>query len=244
VSGPGLACPGPLFCVRSLPDPVGWRVVVDGAVRLICAGWLPQDEVFGWRGAAGLGMSGVTGYCRLSIAVSRVSSTLPSHPERAGNGTRLFIRPRMLLLDRGGEGPAPAGKFAGDGDVGDDPAFVAGLELVPLVVQPVVALVAPAPGGLVGCLPAGAHVAAGVVVGPAVVPGGLDRQTAGMGVTGLGDPALGPGSAGGMLHGTRPRYAPIVEPVKRLQSPISTARPKAVSTEIPRKHISAWTTGA
>jgi hypothetical protein len=29
---------------------------------LICAGWLPQDEVFGWRGAAGLAMSGVTCY--------------------------------------------------------------------------------------------------------------------------------------------------------------------------------------
>ena len=75
---------------------------------LICAGWLPQDEVFGWRGAAGLGMSGVAGDCRLSIVESRVSSTLPGRPERAGNGTCLFIRPRMLLLDRGGEGPAPA----------------------------------------------------------------------------------------------------------------------------------------
>jgi len=27
----------------------GQRVNGDGAVRLICAGWLPQDEVFGWR---------------------------------------------------------------------------------------------------------------------------------------------------------------------------------------------------
>jgi hypothetical protein len=28
---------------------------------LICAGWLPQDEEFGWRVAAGLAMSGVAG---------------------------------------------------------------------------------------------------------------------------------------------------------------------------------------
>lgn len=45
-------------------------------------------------------------------------------------------------------------------------------------------------------------------------------------------------------EGTRPSYAPMVLPVKRVQSPISTAKPKAVSTEIPRKHINARTTGA
>ncbi|MET1156688.1 hypothetical protein [Arthrobacter sp.] len=80
----------------------------------------------------------------MSIGVSRVSSTLPSHPARAGNGTRLFIPPRLLLLDGGGDGPAPAGQLPGDGDVGDDPAFVPGFELVPFVVEPVVALVAAA----------------------------------------------------------------------------------------------------
>jgi hypothetical protein len=46
----------------SLRGPFGLaRRVRRGAVMLICAGSLPQDEVFGWRGAAGLGMSGVTG---------------------------------------------------------------------------------------------------------------------------------------------------------------------------------------
>ena len=25
------------------------RVIGDGAVTLICAGWLPQEDVFGWR---------------------------------------------------------------------------------------------------------------------------------------------------------------------------------------------------
>ena len=161
---------------------------------LICAGWLPQDEVFGWRGAAGLAMSGVTGV-RLSIGVSRVSSTLPSHPDRAGDGTRLFIRPWLFLLDGGCEGPAPAGQFPGDGDVGDNPAFVPGFELLPLMVQPVVALVAADPGCFVGGVPAGTHVPAGIGVGAAVVPRGLDQQTAGVGVPGLGDGPLGPGSA-------------------------------------------------
>jgi hypothetical protein len=210
---------------------------------LICAGWLPQDEVFGWRGAAGLAMSGVTGV-RLSIGVSRVSSTLPSHPDRAGNGTRLFIRPWLFLLYRGGEGPAPAGQFPGDGDVGDDPAFVPNFELLPLAVQPVVALMAPDTGRFVRDAPAGAHVTADVVIGPAVVPRSLHQQAAGVGVDGLGDPAWDREAPEECSDGTRPRYAPMVLPVKRFQSLISTARPRAVSTEIPRKHIRAWTTGA
>ena len=171
----------------------GASLSTGGAVRLIFAGWLPQDEVFGWRGAAGLAMSGVTGGDRLSIGVSRVSSTLPSHPARAGNGTRLFIRPRLLLLDRSGEGPAPAGQFTGDSDIGDDPAFVPCFELFPLVVQPVIPLVSADPGRFVGCVPAGSHVPAGIGIGAAVVPGGLDEQSAGVGVPGLGDGRPGTG---------------------------------------------------
>jgi hypothetical protein len=30
--------------------------VRDGAVRLICAGWLAQDGLFGWSASAGLGI--------------------------------------------------------------------------------------------------------------------------------------------------------------------------------------------
>ena len=110
--------------------------------------------------------------------------------------------------------------------------------------QSVVALVATDAGHLVGRVPAGTHVPAGMGVGAAVVPGGLDQQAAGMGVAGLGDPALGSGTAEECSEGIRPIYAPIVDPVKRVQSPISTAKPKAVSTEIPRRHIRAETTGA
>ena len=142
----------------------GRRVLCDGVVRLICAGWLPQDELFGWRGAAGLARSGVTVVCRLSIVAPRVSSTLPSLPGRAGNGTRLFIGPWLLLLDRVGEAPAPAVQFRGDGDVGDRPAFMPGFEQVPLVVESVVALVSADPGRFVGYVPAGAHAPAGIAI--------------------------------------------------------------------------------
>lgn len=37
------------FVAREEALVCGQRVVGDCAVILICAGWLPQDEVFGWR---------------------------------------------------------------------------------------------------------------------------------------------------------------------------------------------------
>ena len=43
--------------------------------------------------------------------------------------------------------------------------------------------------------------------------------------------------------GTNPRYAPIERPVRRCQSPISTANPNAVNVETPRMHPSRVTTG-
>ena len=43
--------------------------------------------------------------------------------------------------------------------------------------------------------------------------------------------------------GTKPRYAPILEPVRRSQSLTSTANPNAVSVAIPRRHPKGWTTG-
>jgi hypothetical protein len=176
--------------------------------------------------------------------VSRVSSTLPSHPGQAGNGTRLFIRPWLFLLDRGGEGPAPAGQFPGDGYVRDDPAFVPGLELLPLAVQPVVALMAADPGRFIRDVPAGTHLLADVGVRPAVVPGGLDQQRRAWVLPVLVIPSWDREAPEECSDGTRPRYAPMVLPVKRFQSPISTARPTAVSTEMPRRHVRARTTGA
>ena len=48
--GPGLACPGdhPLWAGMSCLE-VSSASLATGAVTLICAGWLPQDDVFGWR---------------------------------------------------------------------------------------------------------------------------------------------------------------------------------------------------
>lgn len=28
---------------------LAWSAFVDALVRLICAGWVPQDELFGWE---------------------------------------------------------------------------------------------------------------------------------------------------------------------------------------------------
>ena len=44
-----------------------------------------------------------------------------------------------------------------------------------------------------------------LAIGAAVVPGGLDERSAGVGVPGLGNGPLGPGSAGGMFGGDEPQ---------------------------------------
>src|SRR5699024_8410578 len=99
--------------------------------------------------------------------------------------------------------PAPACQFAGDGHVGDGGAFAAFEVADPAVVQAPVALITADPGGC-GCqVPPGPHPGPDPV-GRAVVPGCLDEQSAGMGIAGLGDRALGPGGSGGVLTGDQP----------------------------------------
>jgi hypothetical protein len=74
--------------------------------------------------------------------------------------------------------------------------------------------------------------------------GGFDQQAAGMAVAGLGDPALRERVAPEEFSvGTNPRYAPIERPLRRCQSPISTANPNAINVEIPRRHPNRVTTG-
>lgn len=93
-----------------------------------------------------------------------------------------FIRPRLLLLDTGGEGPAPAGSSWAMATFGDDAAFVWGFELVPLVVQAVVAMW-PRIRKASSVASQRAHMSRMVLLfGPAVVPGGPDQQAAGVGV--------------------------------------------------------------
>ena len=70
-----------------------------------------------------------------------------------------------------------------------------------------------------------------------MVPYGLDDQSAGVDVVGLGDRALHPD-----VPETRATKEAMLLPVKRCQSPISTASPNAVSVDTPRRHAERWTT--
>src|SRR5665809_38045 len=92
---------------------------------------------------------------RIACLVSGVAGPWGSvaHSWFAGRSSRCCHRPGRrsgpgwsgLLLEHG-QGPAPAGELAGDGDVGHDVALVPGSEGVPAVVQPPVALVAAGAG--------------------------------------------------------------------------------------------------
>lgn len=104
-------------------------------------------------------------WVQLSIGVSRVSSTLPSHPHRAREWYT-SIHPFMPVPVLPARRRTSTGQFPGNGNVGDDPAFVSGFEMLPPAVQPVVALMAANTGRFVRDAPAGAHVTADVVIGP------------------------------------------------------------------------------
>jgi len=81
----------------------------------------------------------------------------------------------LIVVSReGGQAPAPASEFTGDGDTGDGGAFAAGIEPLPAVVQPPVAgLSAGTYGGWLAVLTPGQLAADPVSL--AVVPGGLDQ---------------------------------------------------------------------
>src|SRR4029453_7942634 len=97
------------------------------------------------------------------------------------------------LVVHDGQGPGPAGELAGDRDSSDGVPFAAALEALPTQMQPPIAFMATNPGRGGGQLPPVPHLSAGVMVAPAVMPGGLHQQPAGMAVAGLGDRTLGPG---------------------------------------------------
>ena len=67
----------------------------DAWSRLICAGWLPQDRVFGWERSAGLRTSvarGTSGGLWLLIASGRVAPRAATFdgfdPSTVGSGRR------------------------------------------------------------------------------------------------------------------------------------------------------------
>src|SRR6516164_11082268 len=88
--------------------------------------------------------------------------------------------------------PAPAGQLAGDRSVGDHWTFLAGIEADPAGVQAVIGGMPAGTRSRGGGIPAAPQITAGPIRG-AVMPGGLDEQTPGMGVAGLGQPTLGAG---------------------------------------------------
>lgn len=197
----------------------GWGVI-RRAVRLICAGWLPQGGAFGRSGTACLGSSvaGPEGSAAKRGNVGRSTRCrLWSCSTKASSWGVLFVYD--------GQGPAPAGKLAGDRDVGDHGLLAAGGEGVPACVEP------PVPGiaaGTRGCreVPPIAHRIAGPVPGT-VVPGGLDEQSLRAWV--LPVLVIEPWTRVApeeCSEGTSPMNEPIVLPVNRWKSPISTVSAK------------------
>jgi len=60
------------------------RVIYRRMVRLICAGWLPQGEVFGWSGAAALTVGRRTRVCFVLLKAQKaVHSTCSPANSRA-----------------------------------------------------------------------------------------------------------------------------------------------------------------
>ena len=195
---------------------------------LICAGWLPQDGLFGW------------GF--LACLRSSVYEVVVAHRCSAGCSSRcssvvVGIQVLWAVLFQDCEGPAPAGEFTSDSGGGDGELFVPRRIVEPAFVQAPVAGVGPDADVLWRKIPTGLQ-GGSDLVGGLVMPCGLDQESTHVSVAGLGDRAQAAATAGGVLGRHQARYAPMLAPVNRCQSPISTASAKPVSVEIPRRQAS------
>ena len=74
-----------------------------------------------------------------------------------------------------------------------------------------------------------------------MVPCGFDQQPAGVTIPVLVIEPCERDCPEECSVGTSPKNAPMVEPVNRCQSPISTANPNPVNVEMPRRQPSRWT---
>jgi len=108
----------------------GQRVVVDAWSRLICAGWVPQDRVFGGNVAAGLG-SGVTLSWTRMCLWDRAAHSL-------GAGRSARWRSGSLTPTVSSRGARQGPGLTGDRNVRDDRAFAALGVGYPPMMQPVV----------------------------------------------------------------------------------------------------------
>jgi hypothetical protein len=68
-----MASRAPLLVAGPRADELTCVSVLDGAVRLIFAGWLPQDGLFGWNASAGLKVERGAG--ELSIPLLLIGKT-------------------------------------------------------------------------------------------------------------------------------------------------------------------------
>ena len=128
--------------------------------------------------------------------------------------------------------PAVGGELACDSDR-DDPAGLAPrvFELAPASVQP--ALRFPGDVDDIGCVPALAELERLTDAGAlAVVVGGLDQQSPGVGRAGLGDRPEPPLGAGGVLAGNDPEVGgELIRMIEASPLPISAHSPSADSVD-------------
>src|SRR6188768_14702 len=159
--------------------------VVRRAVTLICAGWLPQDGLFGGSCAAGL--EGERGhgsgaahraFAGRSSALLSPSLAVPEASARVGYSSKTASdqhQPASSRADRG---------------VGNDGLLGPCVKPLPAGVESLVTGVTALPCRRAGQVPAASDPSTGGLVAGAVFPGRLDQQSAGVAVAGLGDPAL------------------------------------------------------
>src|ERR1039458_1218020 len=116
--GHGEAAPGWLrgrrFWWPDQVDELACVSVLDGAVRLIFAGWLPQDGLFGWNASAGLKVERGAGVMN-PLAAHR------SNADRSSRGRLLIVLVRLLWgvggrRFRGGFTPGRGGSFLDPGN--------------------------------------------------------------------------------------------------------------------------------
>src|SRR6478672_8151293 len=128
-------------------------VAHDGGVRLKCAGWVPHDDDSDANGTAVYRRASLTITVRIALwligSLQVCSLTAPT----SGHLGQPSLSAGWLLHGR--QRPAPAGEFAGDGDVGDQWVLAAFGEAAPPLVEAPVAGVPASPKRRVDLGPAG-----------------------------------------------------------------------------------------
>src|ERR1019366_2811405 len=109
---------------RTKGDELTCVSVLDGAVRLIFAGWLPQDGLFGWNASAGLKVERGAGVMN-PLAAHR------SNADRSSRGRLLIVLVRLLWGGGGRSfrGGSPPGRGGSSLDPGNPCRCVGGVNV-------------------------------------------------------------------------------------------------------------------